>query len=291
MVFEDERLSYGELDARSSRLAHHLRGLGVGPEVVVGLCIERSLAMLVGLARHPQGRAARICRSTRTIRPSGWRSCWRTPARRCCSPDQRCARICRRMTPTSSASMPTGPPSRGSPRPHRPPASTAAPRLRHLHLGLHRHAKRRRRHPCKCSSIIVRDGDFPLRHRTFGPCSASHSCVRRFDRREIWLPLLHGATLVVMRLTADAVRRSRDLLQPLRCQPTSTDAVARSFIAATSHIEAPHVGTMDRPRGEALVGAPLAASVARDSARVPIVNHYGPTERRSHVSSAVRSVA
>ena len=49
MVFEDERLSYGELDARSSQLAHHLRALGVGPEVVVGLCIERSLAMLVGL--------------------------------------------------------------------------------------------------------------------------------------------------------------------------------------------------------------------------------------------------
>ena len=49
VVFEDERLTYGELDARANQLAHHLRDLGVGPEVVVGLCIERSLEMIVGL--------------------------------------------------------------------------------------------------------------------------------------------------------------------------------------------------------------------------------------------------
>ncbi|HEY2419160.1 MAG TPA: amino acid adenylation domain-containing protein, partial [Steroidobacteraceae bacterium] len=49
VVWEDERLSYGELDGRSNQLAHHLRGLGVGAETVVGLCVERSPAMLVGL--------------------------------------------------------------------------------------------------------------------------------------------------------------------------------------------------------------------------------------------------
>ena len=42
-------ISYGELDRRSNRLAHHLGKLGVGPEVVVGLCVERSLEMVVGL--------------------------------------------------------------------------------------------------------------------------------------------------------------------------------------------------------------------------------------------------
>ena len=49
MVHGEESLSYGELDRRANQLAHHLRALGVGPEVVVGLCVERSPEMLVGL--------------------------------------------------------------------------------------------------------------------------------------------------------------------------------------------------------------------------------------------------
>ncbi len=47
--FGAARLSYGELEARSNRLARHLRRLGVGPEVLVGLCVERSAEMVVAL--------------------------------------------------------------------------------------------------------------------------------------------------------------------------------------------------------------------------------------------------
>ncbi|MET0623242.1 MAG: amino acid adenylation domain-containing protein, partial [Pyrinomonadaceae bacterium] len=45
----DRALTYAELDARADRLAAHLRALGVGPEVIVGLCVERSIEMVVGL--------------------------------------------------------------------------------------------------------------------------------------------------------------------------------------------------------------------------------------------------
>jgi amino acid adenylation domain-containing protein len=49
VVFEDERLTYRELNQRANQLAHHLRSLGVGPEVLVGLCVDRSPQMVVGL--------------------------------------------------------------------------------------------------------------------------------------------------------------------------------------------------------------------------------------------------
>ena len=49
VVHEEERLSYRELNARANQLANYLRKLGVGREVLVGICMERSLKMMVGL--------------------------------------------------------------------------------------------------------------------------------------------------------------------------------------------------------------------------------------------------
>jgi amino acid adenylation domain-containing protein len=49
LVFEGQQLSYGELNKRVNRLAHFLRDLGVGPEVLVGVMMERSLEMVVSL--------------------------------------------------------------------------------------------------------------------------------------------------------------------------------------------------------------------------------------------------
>jgi amino acid adenylation domain-containing protein len=49
VVYDDKRLTYRELNERSNQLAHYLKKRGVGPEVRVAICIERSLEMIVGV--------------------------------------------------------------------------------------------------------------------------------------------------------------------------------------------------------------------------------------------------
>ncbi|MEO1373456.1 MAG: amino acid adenylation domain-containing protein [Cyanobacteria bacterium J06635_10] len=49
VVFENHQLTYQQLNQTANQLAHHLQTLGVGPEALVGICVERSVEMLVGL--------------------------------------------------------------------------------------------------------------------------------------------------------------------------------------------------------------------------------------------------
>jgi amino acid adenylation domain-containing protein len=54
LLFGDERITYAQLDARASRIANHLRGLGAGPETRIGVCLERTpelVATLIGVLK------------------------------------------------------------------------------------------------------------------------------------------------------------------------------------------------------------------------------------------------
>jgi amino acid adenylation domain-containing protein len=49
LVFEGQQLTYAELNRRANQLAHHLQALGVGPETLVAIFVERSLDMIIGM--------------------------------------------------------------------------------------------------------------------------------------------------------------------------------------------------------------------------------------------------
>ncbi|MDE3820833.1 AMP-binding protein, partial [Sinorhizobium meliloti] len=80
LVFEEQSISYGALNADANRLAHHLIGLGVRPTSQ-----WRSASSAArhggGTAGDPQEPAAPMCRSTRPIPANGCGSCSTMPAR------------------------------------------------------------------------------------------------------------------------------------------------------------------------------------------------------------------
>jgi non-ribosomal peptide synthetase component F len=67
--FADKSLTYRELNSRSNQLAHYLKELGVGREALVGLCLERSIEMIVGILGTLK-RGAAIVPLDRHIPPS-----------------------------------------------------------------------------------------------------------------------------------------------------------------------------------------------------------------------------
>ena len=89
IVFEESHLTYGELNQQANQLAHYLiEERGVTPDTLVGLCVERSLEMVVGIMgilkaggayvpidpSYPAARLAHILARRRPSRPVGCRT-------------------------------------------------------------------------------------------------------------------------------------------------------------------------------------------------------------------------
>ncbi|MEO1376872.1 MAG: condensation domain-containing protein [Cyanobacteria bacterium J06635_10] len=49
VIFEDEKLTYKELNIKANQLAHYLQSIGVQPEILVGICLERSIEMVISI--------------------------------------------------------------------------------------------------------------------------------------------------------------------------------------------------------------------------------------------------
>jgi non-ribosomal peptide synthetase component F len=79
VVCQGKSLTYGELNQEAEKIAYRLRRSGVGPEVLVGLCVDRSVELVIGIVGILKA-AARTCRSIRVILKSGLRSCSTTPS-------------------------------------------------------------------------------------------------------------------------------------------------------------------------------------------------------------------
>ena len=144
VVFEDQELTYRELNERANQLAHHLRRLGVGPETLVGLCLERSPELVVGIlgilkaggaylpldADYPPQRLEFMLTDAAVESPRYATISARPPARE-------------RLRPLPVLDIEDGEARRtAATRIHRSTSVRGQPRLRDVHLRIHRESPR-----------------------------------------------------------------------------------------------------------------------------------------------------
>src|SRR4029077_17694195 len=283
VVFEDERLSYGELDARSSRLAHHLRGLGGGPEVVVGLCIERSLAMLVGLVGILKAGGAYLPldpdyppeRLAFMLADAGAPVLLTRAALRAHLPAHDAHVVCLDADWPAIARQPATAPAAGLLQQH--PAyviytsgSTGTPKgVAVTHGGLVNH-------------MMWMRVDYPVDDKHAVLCRTAIS----FEAAgwEIWLPLLSGATLCMA--PSQLIHDPGQFSRYVKHHGITIAQFVPSLLVPMLVAGAPGLGRSLRRVFSG--GEPLASSIARDviaAWNVPLFNLYGPTETTIQITS------
>src|ERR1700726_5019941 len=277
VVFERGRLSYGELDRRSNQLAQHLRGLGVGPETIVGLCLERSLELIVGLLGILKAGGAYLPLNPQYPAPRLAFMLGDAQARVLVTQE---ALLGRRARANASAGSAVG-------RLDGDGAAIAAQPTRAPLLALEAH------HP---AYVIYTSGSTGMPKGVVVPHAALRNLLLsmqgqlQVDRNdtlaaitsigfdiaalEFFLPLLCGACLAVCRseLISDPSRFSGELV---RTRTTVLQATPTVWQALIGSLRSPFQEFRSLVGGEA-----LSAELARALGRVcgPVVNLYGPTE-------------
>ena len=263
----EDSLTYRQLDSRANQLAWHLRSLGVGPDVRVGLCVERSLHLVVGILGILKAGGVYVLLDP-SYPPSAWPSCCATRAPSS-SP---------RSTPADElpiqsellvlldagwdriAVQPEQRPTRPFPR---------QPRLRHLHLGLHRHSQG---HPAAPPR--------PVQHRPgLHPDTSAHPADRvlqfaafSFDTSvsDFFRTLLSGARLVLA--TREQIL-GPVLHELMEAQGVTTAILTPSVLAQLEPDKLPTLRTVISA-GEACT----PQLVERWQPGRHFLNEYGPTE-------------
>nr|WJJ09222.1 non-ribosomal peptide synthase [Streptomyces spectabilis] len=285
--FEDRRLSYGELNARANRLARHLRGLGVGPDVLVALCLPRSEHLVVAVLAVLKAGGAYV-----PVDPA--------------SPADRIAHILTDSAPrvlVTDGALPEG-------------LAVPAIPVVDVRADADQWAARAADDlsvpdltPSAMAYVIYTSGStgvpkgVVVEHRNvvrlftstddwfrFGErdvWTLFHSFAFDFSVWEIWGALLHGGRLVVV---PQAVTRSPEDFYRLLCESgvtvlNQTPSAFRQLIAAQGEDPEPHTVRVVVFGGEALEVASLKPWLGRPvNKSTQLVNMYGITETTVHVT-------
>ena len=289
VIFGQESLSYGELNARANRLAHHLIGLGVGPESLLGIALERSTEMIVALLGtlkagaaylpldpdYPEARLAHILTDAApalVLSSSALRS--RLPGM---------VEVLSLDTTKTKALIDEA-------APHNP---TDAERIQPLNTHNSAYVIYTSgstgtpkgvvvTHAALVNHMLWMMADYPVGEQDVVLCRTAIT----FDAAiwEIWLPLLAGTTLCVA--PAQLMRDPSQLMAYAEEHHVTIAQFVPSLLAATSVATDPRAcHSLKRVfiGGEALPAA-LAQEVAA-AWNVSLVNLYGPTETTIQVTS------
>ncbi|MDP5209827.1 non-ribosomal peptide synthetase [Microbulbifer sp. 2205BS26-8] len=280
LVFEDQRLSYQRLNHQANQLSHYLIEQGVGPDVLVGLCVERSIEMVVALLAILKAGGAYVPLDSAT-------------------PESRLQFMLADSTPRLlisdrpiSGDIPQIDITEAERWSDYPTANPVVADLRPDHLA----------YVIYTSGSTGEPKGVMVEHRQVGRLFAAtndwfgftdqdvwtlfHSCAFDFSVWELWGALLHGGRLVVV---PQSLARCAEDFYRLLCEQrvtvlNQTPSAFQQLQQAQQHSHDKHQLRIIILGGEALDVQSLKPWYAHNGEQTQLVNMYGVTETTVHAS-------